>query len=171
MPLSAAISLNSRSAIAGQSPSPKATVTVANSGTSAVSVTGLQVTANVVGNSNQVLPMSPSVPAIGPGATTSVPAGGSITFGPFDIAVGSAARVSAFESVGSGGAANPQPSQPAQTNLEVGGTLYGSDGSIHAIRPMSMLLSHSFPPPAGTQGGYLNFAGSANFLGALPGWP
>lgn len=174
MALNCKVDMDAYTCTAGQSPAPRATITVYNTGAAAVTVTGVQLFGNVLGNTNRALSMPPSVPPTGPGATISVPTLSSITFGPFPVVFGSAANVNPFAMVnqsGNSNPTNPQASQPATFVASIGATVYGSDSTVNDATPAAILVSHSFPPPVGSQGGFLNFSGSNNFLGVLPGWP
>lgn len=171
MSLQAQVTLNYSSYSAGQNPPPMATVQVYNPNATAVVVTGIQMSArpqfSPLVNS---MAMSPSAPPTGPGQTVSVPALSSITFGPFPMAVGSAANVNSFQAVNQTGnlyPINPQGSQPPQTTLLVGATVYGSDGSVNEAGQVGLLLSYASAPPVAYQGGFLNFAGPNNLATGL----
>jgi len=171
MSLQANVTLNTGSYSAGQNPPPMATVTVYNPNASAVVVTGIQMSSRpqFSGLVNSVA-MSPSVPPTGPGQTVSVPALSSITFGPFPMVVGSAANVNsqaAVNQVGNLFPINPQGSQPPQTTMLIGATVYGSDGSLNEAGQAGLLVSYTSAPPVAYQGGFLNFAGPNNLITGL----
>lgn len=166
MSLQCNVTLSRSDYTAGQSPAPMATVTVYNPNASAVVVTSINMKAHALGSTANALSMSPSVPPTGPGMTVSVPTLSSITFGPFPLAIGSAANVNSFAAVNQSGnlnPINPQGSQPPQTQVMVGALVYGSDGSVNEAGEAGLLLSYSSSPPLGYQGGDLNFAGPNNF--------
>lgn len=174
MALQANVTMNYSSYTAGQNPPPMATVTVFNPNASAVVVQSINMTAHPLLNANvNNLAMSPSVPPTGPGMTTSVPALGSITIGPFPIVVASAANVNSFQMVNQTGnifPVNPQGSQPPQTVVMVGAQVFGSDGSVNTAGEASVLVSYAINPPLGTQGGFMQFADGDNLaLGLVSG--
>lgn len=174
MALNCKADLNTFVYAVGQTPPPQVTITVYNTGAASVTVTGIQVSAHVVGSTQEALPISFPLPPTGPGMTVTVPTLSSITFGPFPVTLGSAANVNPFQMVNQSGnlnPINPQPSQPPNYTVAIGGIVYGSDFSVNVIDPAALNVSHGFPPPAGFQGGFLNFAGPNNFLGVIPGWP
>ncbi len=175
MALQCQMTLNVGSYAAGQTPPPMATLVVYNPNATAVVVTGLQVKAAVLNDPNvNRLAMSPCVPPIGPGMTTSVPALSSINIGPFPIVVASSANVNSYQAVNQTGnlqPINPQGSQPAQYTLQVGADVYGSDGSFNTAGVAPLLVSYGSTPPVGYQGGFYDFAGPNNFIGFTPGWP
>lgn len=174
MALNCAMSLNVTAYSVGQTPPPMATLTVYNPNASAVVVTSMQVTATQFGNTSQTLPIQQSVPPTGPGQNTTVPAGGSINIGPFPIVLASAAYVAgANPTVAQPASAefpnNPQVSQRSRYIAVIGALVYGSDGSANVAAPVGMTVSHGFPPPIGTQGGFLNFSSPQNFANLLMG--
>lgn len=169
MSLSCQVSLNYASYTAGQNPPPMATLFAFNPGAAAVSVTAIQIQARVLNAVTGLgaLAMSPSVPPIGPGMTTVVAAGSSITIGPFPIVVGSAANDNSFQMVNQTGnlnPVNPQGSQPPQYTIMVGADVYGSDGSLNGAGAVSLLVSYTSAPPLAYQGGFLQFAGPNNAI-------
>ncbi len=176
MALQANVTLNYSAYTAGQSPAPMATVTVYNPNASAVVVTSVNMEAHAFSDSlvNR-LAMSPSIPPLGPGMTTSVPALSTITIGPFPIVLGSASNVNSFQAVNQTGnlfPINPQGSQPPQTQVMIGAMVYGSDGSANRAGEVGLLLSYTSAPPVGYQGGFLQFSAPNNianglFLGVL----
>lgn len=172
MSLQCQVTLNSISYSAGQTPPPQATLTVYNPNASAVSVTGVQMTARVSTDPliNR-LAMSPCVPPIGVGMTTSVPALSSINIGPFPIVVGSAANVNSFQMVNQTGnlnPVNPQGSQTPQYQLLVGASVNGSDGSSQDAGVAGILVSYASNPPLGFQGGFMQFASPNNLSAMIP---
>ena len=166
MALQAALSLNVSACVAGQTPPPMATLTVYNPNASAVTVTGIQITARAVGdNAINHTAMAPSLPPVGPNQNTTIAAASSQTFGPFPVAIGSAANANSFQAVNPSGSViptNPQGSQPPQTTFMIGGMVAGSDGSSNVICEAGLFVSYSTPPPLGFQGGFLNLAGPNN---------
>lgn len=173
MALQCNVTLNSSAYTAGQTPPPQATVTVYNPNASAVSVMAVQMSARAFSDPlSGRLAMSQSVPPIGPGMTTSVPALSSITIGPFPVVVASAANVNSFQAVNQTGninPVNPQGSQPPQTQVMVGALVMGSDGSVNIAGEAGMLLSYAVPPPLGYQGGFLQFASPNNLVAGFFG--
>lgn len=172
MALQCAISLNATAYAVGQTPPPMATLQVYNPGAATVVVLGVQMSFAAQGAlSTQSTSASPVVAPTGPGLPVVVPSLTSINIGPFPIVVASAANANAFYGVGAGGVqvppANPQPSQPPQWTLIVGAFVYGSDGSANIATPAGLLVSYQSLPPLGTQGGFFNFAGPANFITGL----
>ncbi len=171
MSLSCQVSLNYSAYTAGQNPAPMATVFVYNPNASAVVVTSIQMTAYALLDPlvNR-LAMLPSVPPTGPGMTVSVPTLSSITIGPFPIVLGSAANVNSFQMVNQTGninPVNPQGSQPPQTTVMVGATVYGSDGSVNVAGVAPVYLSYSETPPLAYQGGFLQLQAPNNLITAL----
>lgn len=177
MALQAQVTLNYSSYTAGQNPPPQATVTVYNPNASAVVVTAVvmrrQSPAPLPVGQPNFIPAAPSVAPIGPGMTTSVPALSSITIGPFPIVVASAANANSFQMVNQAGnlnPINPQGSQPPQSTVMVGATVYGSDGSSNVAGSAPLLVSYASAPPVGFQGGFLNFSAPNNCItGLIPG--
>jgi hypothetical protein len=169
------VTLNVNTYAAGQNPPPQATLIVFNPNATAVVVTSVQMRARTL-NDNLInrTSMPPSVPPIGPGMTTSVPAGSSINIGPFPVVEASAANNNSFQAVNQTGnlnPINPQGTQRPQHTLMIGADVYGSDGSFNQAGEAGLLVSYGSTPPPGYQGGYLNFAGPNNFIGVTPGWP
>jgi hypothetical protein len=169
------MTLNVATYVPGQNPAPMATLTIYNPNAVAVVVTGVQLQAKVLGDPNiNRLAMPPSVVPIGPGMTTSVPALGTITIGPFPVVVASAANGNTAQSMGPTGSTtpvNPQGSQPLQYTLMIGADVYGSDGSYNQAGVAALLVSYLSAPPLGFQGGFLQFNAPNNFIGMTPGWP
>lgn len=172
MSLQCNMTLNQSSVTAGQSS--QATLTVYNPNASSVVVTGMQVSVSTT--AGQYMPaVNQSLPPMGWGMTTIVPATSSITFGPFPIAAGSSANVNSFQAVNQSGnlnPVNPQPSQSPQQQLMVGATVYASDGSVNTAGQAGLLVSYVPAPPMGFQGGPLMFSAPNNlalgvFTGAL----
>jgi hypothetical protein len=164
MALTGSVTLNTTSFVAGATPPPLATLTVYNPNAVPVAVTGVRLVygTNPANNGNEV--------PIGPGQTSVVPAGGSITIGPMAISIGSAANVNSFQAVNQTGnlsPVNPQPSQPPQSLVSVGATFYGSDGSVNVAGAAGALVSYSMPPPLGYQGGFLQLSGPNNLATAF----
>ncbi len=175
MSLQCVVGLNYNSYAAGMNPPPMATVSVYNPNAAAVVVTSIQMKAYVQNNQTQsALAMSPSVPPIGPGQTTTVPALGTINIGPFPIVVASAANDNPFQMVNQTGnlnPVNPQGSQPPQYTLIIGADVYGSDGSFNTAGVTGLLVSYPNSTPATYQGGVYQFYLPNNFIGIFPGWP
>lgn len=158
--------MNYRAYAAGMTPPPKATLTVYNPNASSVAVTGIALTFfDELGNPVNVAGRPP-MPAMGPGQTVVVPTLSSITFGPFPIVIGSAANVNTFLAQPSAQPVeDPMPRQVAHraTQLvQIGGVVYGSDGSINTIVMDSVLVSSSTIPPRLFQGGASDFAAANN---------
>ena len=167
MALQCNLTVSSGSVTAGQPT--QATLRVYNPNASAIVVTGCSVFLTTQAGQYTTAANVPSV-AIGPGTTTSVPALSSITFGPFAIAVGSAAAASAFAAVFQGtnpNPANPQPSQKPQAAYFVQALVYGSDGSINTSGVASVLVSYTLPPPMNFQGGPLMLSAPNNLALAV----
>lgn len=166
MSLQCNITLNYASYTAGQNPAPMATVQVFNPNASPVSVTNMQIYSRVQnGSTVNTSTMLPSVPPIGPGMTTLVPALSSINIGPFPVVVGSGANVNSFQAVNQAGnlnPINPQASQPAQFILKIGAVVQGSDGSFNEAGQAALLVSYASNPPQAFQGGYLQFSAPNN---------
>lgn len=174
MSLQCNVSLNVNTYTAGQSPSPNATVQVYNPNAVAVVVTGMRVFFYVLGSTQQATASSPAVPPTGAGQTVSVPALSSLYFGPFSVAVGSAANANpnlAMGPVGSTGPINPQLAHPMQYTLMVGAEVTGSDGSLNTATPAPLLVSYFSQPTQATAGGTLQLSTAANSAGIVPGWP
>lgn len=166
------MTLNVGTTVAGQNPSPQATLTVYNPNASDVVVTGASVfTVTLAGQYTNAT--NQSVVPLGPGMTTLVPSEDSITFGPFPIVCASAANVNSFAAVNQSGnlfPINPQPSQRPQQVLMVGATVYGSDGSVNSSGQAPLLVSYTSTPPVGYQGGPLMFSAPNNLaLGMTTG--
>ena len=174
MALNAAITLNYRQMSAGQNPPPKATLTVYNPNATAVAVTGIRLKfTDVLGGAVQV-PANMPEPMMSPGQTTSVPALGSITFGPFPVVVASAASGPWLTGPVQRPLADPVPRQAAhkpQVQYFVGAVVYGSDNSINEASRSGLMVSFAILPPRYSQGGIAQFNGvnNANLVGALVG--
>lgn len=164
------MSLNVATCSAGQSPAPMATLQVYNPNAVAVAVTGIQLQ---FFDSSTNLPINlaanPAMPAMGPGQTVVAPALSSITFGPFPVAVGSAANANTFPapSVGYLNPRNPQQAQSPVFGILVGALVYGSDGSTNDAGRAGLTVAASIQPPPTFQGGALQFAGPNNLVTGL----
>jgi len=169
MALQCNMTLSSGSMVAGQSPAPQATLTVYNPNAAAVLVSGARVSIATASGQQMHAGSSPLVPLIAGFST--VPALSSLTFGPFPVAIGSAAAGSQAQMVPpSTQPVNPQASQPLQTLFAIGATVYGSDGSVNTAGTAPLLLSYFPPPPPNFQGGPLQFSQPNNTaLGFLTG--
>lgn len=174
MSLQCQVLMNTIAYSAGQNPPPQATVFVYNPNAVTVVVTAIRMNGMVVGDGTNRLAMAPSVPPIGPGQATSVPALSSINIGPFPIVIASAANDNSFQMVNQTGnlnPVNPQGSQPPQFTVLVGADVYGSDGSFNVAGVAPVLVSYQSSPPLAFQGGFYQFASPNNFIGFTPGWP
>lgn len=158
MALVCSVVLSAASYSAGHTPPPSASIVCTNTGASAVVVTGVQLTKRVYGSETLggPVPMGSALPACGPGAPTTVAAGGTQTIGPFAVTVGSVASAI-------GG--NSQRSQPADFILMIGATVLGSDGSRNAAGEAGITVSYSIRPRINTQGGQLIFSQPSNSAG------
>lgn len=164
MALNCALSLSRLATAVGQTPPPMLLLTVYNTAASAVVVSGVQVTFwDTVGNQLRQAPVVPPSVAFGPGATTSVPATSSIDIGPFPISVVSAANGNPYEMVpASAQPSNMQLSQPLISNLVIGATVFGSDGTVNEASRVQLRISPTSTPPLGYQGGFANFSDGDN---------
>ena len=157
---------------AGQSPPPQATLTVANANAVPVVVTGGSVFTTTLAGQYASTSSPPLIP-LGPGTTTTVPAGGSITFGPFPVVMASAANANPQQAVNQTGnlnPLNPQPAERVQQTFLVGATVYGSDGSINIAGTAPVFVSYTSAPPIGYQGGPMFFSAPNNLaLGLTSG--
>jgi len=137
----------------------------------AVSVTGVQIVVAPAGSSLAVSAGSSSlmnqiVAPIGPGQTTVVPALSSITIGPMYLDLPSSnSNTAAFMGVPFPGQQwqNTNPALPGTLVLAINALVSASDGSFNMASPGGLTVSSYFPPPAGTQGGNLQFGLGANF--------
>lgn len=170
MALVCAMSLNTQFCQAGASPAPMATLTVYNPNATSVAVTAIQISYFDA----QLRPINaaaaPQLPAASPGQTVVVPTLSSITFGPMPVAVGSPASANSFWNASVSNTAatpNPQVALPPQTQVLIGGTVYGSDGSANTITPIGLTVSYTPAPPVLSQGGALQFASGNNLLTGL----
>jgi hypothetical protein len=170
MALVCAMSLNTQVYAAGASPQPQLTLTVGNPNATAVAVTAIQMQ---YFNAQTLAPLigavAPQTPAASPGQNVVVPAGSSLTFGPMPVAVGSASNMSTFYGPAVAGASNvnQQLGQPPQSQILIGATVYGSDGSANTATPIGLTVSYTPPPPALSQGGALNFSAASNAVTGL----
>lgn len=161
MALSCQMSLNTPTYSAGASPSPQATLFVFNPNASPVAVTTVQLTFfDVLGNFVNAAVNAP-MPAMGPGQTVVVPALGSLSFGPFPIAVGSGANGSSFLALPAA-IGNSQLAEKDSYQLFVGAVVGGSDGSINTAGSAGLVVSYTAVPPLGTQGGTAQFNAPRN---------
>jgi len=171
MALTCGISINTTAVTADQSPGASATLTVYNPNASAVVVTGARLTYTPLGQTNPSPAASVATVLIptGPGQTVSVPALGSITFGPFPVQAHSPSNSSSYNVASpSGGYGGPiQGALPSQEQLIIGAVVEASDGSSNVAAPAGLTVSYYTPPPLGSQGGFLNFADGDNFLNGL----
>jgi hypothetical protein len=178
MALQCQVSLNVSSMSAGMTPPPQATITVYNPNAVAVVVTGaaLRVIENTglpmpaIGAAISYVGAPPSLMPIGPGQTVLVPALGSITIGPFPVAVNSAANANQFQMVnqtGNNNPLNPQGSSIPIATLLVGATVQGSDGSTNEAQQAGLIVSYQSQPPLGSAGGFLQFSVPMNFMTGL----
>lgn len=171
MALQCAILLSQTATNAGQTPPVPFSIVVYNPNASPVTVTGVRVFAQLLGQPGFSAPMAnePLVP-IGPGQTTTVPPLGTITIGPMSgvlPSVGSSAN--AFQGVPMPGTqwTNTNPAEPPQVTAQISAYVYASDGSVNVAVPMGLTASGYLNPPQGYQGGYLNFAAPNNFGGGI----
>ncbi len=164
MTLRCALVMNSNSFVAGQTPVPQASLTVANDAAAPVNVTGVDLYfTDVVGNVVRPAGSVPLAP-IGFGQTTVVPAASSITIGPMGVALGSAASVNSYASVPpqSIPTNSQQLALPAGQQLFLRARVYGSDGSVADASPAQFTVWPSIQPPLGFQGGFAQFADPDN---------
>ena len=122
---------------------------------------------------------APNVLPLGPGQTVVVPPLSSIAVGPFKVAVHSNAGSNSFQNVGAAVLTSPQPTDDRaaspsgntfpQFTAMVGGTIYGSDGSINQVAPAPLLVDVATPPPLGFQGGPLFLSAPSNLVTFLAG--
>lgn len=172
MALNCQLSLNYASYAPGQNPPPMATLTVVNPGAVPVLVTGVTMSFTDQFGNKVRPPVNVPQLAIGPGQNVLVSAAGSLTIGPFPIAVGSAANGNGFQMVPPGSLPpNPQGSQPLQSILVINALVNGSDGSSNVAGSVALLVSYTSTPPLGYQGGALVFSVPNNSIGLTPGWP
>lgn len=157
MALQAQVTLNYASMVAGQTPTPQATLSVYNPNASPVLVTGAQVYVQTLAGQRTPSFNPPLVPLTAGFCT--VPALGTLTFGPFSITVPSMSNVNVFQMVGPSGSSltNTQPTQPPQMQLQVGAFVFGSDGSNNTAGVAPLLVSFTSNPPMNFQGGPLQF--------------
>lgn len=169
MALTCNMTLNVASCTAGQSPSPQATLQVYNPNAIAVAVTGIALTfTDTLGVPINVAANAPT-PAMGPGQTVVAPPLGSINFGPFPIAVGSAANANSFlaQPPADLSPINPQLAQPPLTQMFVGAVVYGSDGSSNLAGVAGLTVAFTAQPPVLYQGGSLQLNGANNLVTGL----
>ena len=161
------MSFNTAVSVAGASPLPQATLQVYNPNATAVAVTGIQL--QMFNASGQPIPGGNlPTPAMGPGQNVVAATLSSITFGPFPLAVGSAAAASGFGSVPIPAlTGNTELAQPPQVQVLLGGVVYGSDGSINIIVPAGVTISYTSTPALLSQGGVINFTQGSNLLTGL----
>lgn len=162
MALQCQMTVNRQPYQAGGTP-PQATLQVYNPNAVAVTVTGLELGfTDDLGNTIRPV-VQPSVPPIGIGQTTTVPALSSIFIGPFPMTFGSVAAGSQFDAVPpSSQPSNSQGSQPLQQAINIGGLVYGSDGSVNVMGKARVFMSYTVPPPPAFQGGSAQFNGITN---------
>jgi hypothetical protein len=154
----------------GSSPAAMATLSVYNPNATAVAVTAIQMAFyNAVTGAAFNSLVAPMMPAASPGQTTVVPALSTIAFGPMPVAVGSAASMNSFygQAIVGSPAANPQMGQPPQTQILVGATVYGSDGSANEAGRAGLTISYNPTSPPTYQGGYLQFHVPADLVTGL----
>lgn len=170
MALQCNLTMNVASAVAGQSPAPQATLTVYNPNATAVSVVAVQLAFyNAINNAPVNSSAAMPVPATSPGQTITAPALTSITIGPFPITAGSASANPFWMSTPIAGSAvaTPQIGELPITQMILGATVYGSDGSINEAGRVGFTISpNPFPPPT-YQGGWLQFNVPNNFVTGL----
>lgn len=166
MSLQCQMSISTTSMVAGQTPTPMASLLVYNPNASAVVVTGAQVTLHTPAGDFELAMSVPTI-QLSPATNTSIAALGSLTLGPFGLSAGSPANASSFQTAFPATATNQQPSSPPQQVVMVGALVYGSDGSINDAGKAPILVSFTPPPPQGWQGGYLNLSAPNNAVTAL----
>ncbi len=147
---------------AGASPGPVALLTVYNPNASAIVVTGIQLVYKNELGQMQRPPVAESLPPIGPGMTTSVPALSSVSF-PFSLAVANLGSANSYQMVAPGAVpSNPLGAHPPQMKLFIGALVYGSDGSVNEAGAGGLLVSYTVAPPPMYQGGSAFFNGPNN---------
>lgn len=173
MALTCNITLNVSTCVAGGSPSPQATLQVFNPNASAVAVAGVQLQ---FFDAVTLLPIAAAanapMPALGPGQTVVAPAGSSIFFGPFPVAIGLAGNASSLGSMPFSPSSPPAPANPQlalrpQQQVLIGAVVYGSDGSANVAGRAGLLVSYPSLPPLFSQGGALQLSNGNNFLTGL----
>lgn len=158
MALLASVVLSTNSYAAGSTPPPTASVVCANTGASAVVVTGVQLQGRVFGSETPGHPvvMGNALPPYGPGAPVTVPAGGVASVGPFPVTVGSAASAV-------GGAS--QRTQVPTYILMVGAVVTGHDRSSTTAAEAGMTVRWTVPPLPQSQGGQFIYSRASNSAG------
>ena len=134
-----------------------ATLLVYNSGATAVAVTGANITIRDAASAQNRIPANAPIVPCGVGMNTLVPAGGSLTFGPFAITAYNAAARQATQT----------GSMPLTAQVVVGCEVFGSDRSSTQAGTAPFLLSYYPAATKGTAGGECAFqvaTNSGNFL-------
>ena len=165
MAVNAQLSVNSPYYTAGQNPPPQCTLTIYNPNSTALFVVGVDVYATTGGTTQRNMAFLPVVPAIGIGSNVTVSPASYLTIGPFPIVVGSGANVNSYQALNQAGSVDPinrQPSQPANVQVNLGCTVYMSDGSVNEAGGATVFATYATQPPLGFQGGFANFAGPNN---------
>jgi hypothetical protein len=158
MSLNCAMTLNANSYSSGATPPPMATLTVYNPNAASVAVTGFAPQYFDVNGNILAAAIGQSMPAMGPGQTVVVPALGTLTFGPFPVVVATAANANPFQAVIRGSQPiNPQLAMPTPVTVQVGGLVYGSDGSVNQVAMAPLIVASAFVPPVGQMGGSAQF--------------
>ena len=165
MALQCQIVMSTGACVAGQSPSPMATLQVYNPNASSVAVTGIQIRYyDKLGAPAMSAPVGQSMPALGPGQTVVVPTLSSVNFGPFPIAIASPSQACSYPPQPSSALnpTNPNSAMPPQTFFFIGADVMGSDGSVNQAGQDGLLVSYTIAPPVGYQGGFAHFSGPNN---------
>lgn len=148
MAISAAIVLTPSSLSSTAGVQSSAALTVTNSGTSAVNVTGVVPFAEPHGGTTGSVSVLVGQPNIGPGMPTSVPGSSGTLVITFPV-VANAPQVAnyknnPFPSAGQGGAAiTPLPpiAMPQSQSYDIGATVYTSDGSVTAATTAQLTVT------------------------------
>lgn len=127
MAITAAMTVASATAKAGQRVA--CTCTVTNSGVGAVNVTAIQPVVTINGQTEQDVAAAAGVPGLGPGATVTVAGGGGTLAKTWDVVAHAPTTSYGFAT-------------PASLVYSVGATVYTSDGSIAAATPATITVTN-----------------------------
>lgn len=126
MAITAAITLSSATATAGQKVT--VTCTVSNSAGSAVTVTDIRPMVSPQGSTAETTASSPGVPALGPGMTVSVAGSGSTAF--------------SYDMIAHAPTSGLGLAMPAFQVYDIGATVYTSDGAITDATSTTLTVSN-----------------------------
>lgn len=169
MALIASVTLDRLSYSGGDTPL-KCTLTVYNPNASAIVVTAAVLRVEDWNNPRNRIPCNIPLIPYSAGQSSLIPALGTLSFGPFNIAAVQPGSMNAYIDppptnmlgLGFGNAVQPDNAFPGSVQCRVGCVVYASDRSATEASPAGFLLNYTNPPPPTYQGGWATFSNGNN---------